>query len=316
MDTIQELHKYECYVINKEYEKAYKQLIVLLKNTSIHRKKVDQIFDRLNEREVAYVAARIISTTFQLFLDKGFLLSEDGYRSLSVFGRNFHVMLMLTPFYNADHVMRHLLGHDEEGNQQENINIYEFRKLFFLWSVYSDVKLPLSVFFRDHPRLSYYALFNALTLNSYIAKASHLRRVVFSYLQNKEAVTELFREISAKVIDREGGYTRIIPLGNRRGDNARLAYLELTEIEEVVVSKPTSTASAKKKDLPPTKQEKAQEKPKGKVKESSETDIKDLLEQIGFAQHLTPSRVNGFFSVVERIKKYCCSNYRARRSCS
>ncbi|MBL7927930.1 MAG: 50S ribosomal protein L17 [Bacteroidia bacterium] len=59
--------------------------------------------------------------------------------------------------------------------------------------------------------------------------STHSRRVVFSYLQNKYAVTELFREVSAKVADRPGGYTRIIKLGNRPGDAAELAMIELVD---------------------------------------------------------------------------------------
>jgi large subunit ribosomal protein L17 len=58
---------------------------------------------------------------------------------------------------------------------------------------------------------------------------THSRRVVFSYLQSKEAVTELFRDISAKVADRPGGYTRIIKLGQRLGDNAEMAMIELVD---------------------------------------------------------------------------------------
>ncbi|MCD4683476.1 MAG: 50S ribosomal protein L17 [Bacteroidales bacterium] len=58
------------------------------------------------------------------------------------------------------------------------------------------------------------------------------RRVVFSYLQSKEAVTELFREISAKVADRPGGYTRIIKLPNRLGDNAEMCMMELVDFNE------------------------------------------------------------------------------------
>ena len=61
---------------------------------------------------------------------------------------------------------------------------------------------------------------------------THSRRVVFSYLQNKEAVTELFREVSKKVGDRPGGYTRIIKLGNRLGDNADMAMMELVDYNE------------------------------------------------------------------------------------
>jgi large subunit ribosomal protein L17 len=59
--------------------------------------------------------------------------------------------------------------------------------------------------------------------------STHSRRVVFSYLQSKEAVTELFRDISVKVADRPGGYTRIIKLGTRLGDNAELAMIELVD---------------------------------------------------------------------------------------
>ncbi len=57
----------------------------------------------------------------------------------------------------------------------------------------------------------------------------HNRRVVFSYLRDKDAVTELFREISTKVADRPGGYLRIIKLGNRLGDNAEMALIEFVD---------------------------------------------------------------------------------------
>lgn len=61
---------------------------------------------------------------------------------------------------------------------------------------------------------------------------THNRRIVFSKLRNKYAVTELFREVSAKVGDRPGGYTRIIKLGNRLGDNASMAMIELVDYNE------------------------------------------------------------------------------------
>ena len=61
---------------------------------------------------------------------------------------------------------------------------------------------------------------------------THSRRVVFSYLQSKEAITELFREISAKVADRPGGYTRIIKTGSRLGDNAEMCMMELVDYNE------------------------------------------------------------------------------------
>lgn len=62
--------------------------------------------------------------------------------------------------------------------------------------------------------------------------STHSRRVVFSYLKDKDAVTELFREVSVKVADRPGGYTRIIKIGNRFGDNAELALIELVDYNE------------------------------------------------------------------------------------
>ena len=62
--------------------------------------------------------------------------------------------------------------------------------------------------------------------------STHSRRVVFSYLRNKYAVSELFREISPKITDRPGGYTRILKVGNRLGDNADLCIIELVDYNE------------------------------------------------------------------------------------
>lgn len=62
---------------------------------------------------------------------------------------------------------------------------------------------------------------------------THNRRIVFSYLKSKYAVTDLFRDVAAKVGDRPGGYTRIIKLGNRLGDNADMAMIELVDFNEI-----------------------------------------------------------------------------------
>ncbi len=73
---------------------------------------------------------------------------------------------------------------------------------------------------------------------------THSRRTVFSYLQNKETVTILFREIAEKIANRPGGYTRIIKLENRLGDNAEMAIIELVDYNTVYGN---DTAKAEKK---------------------------------------------------------------------
>ena len=79
------------------------------------------------------------------------------------------------------------------------------------------------------------------------------RRIVFSRLRQKEAVAELFRDVSAKIADRPGGYTRVIRLGNRLGDNADMAMIELVDYNETYNSgkkKKSSTRRRKKSTAP------------------------------------------------------------------
>lgn len=63
--------------------------------------------------------------------------------------------------------------------------------------------------------------------------STHSRRIVFSYLQSKDAVTELFREVAPKIATRDGGYTRIIRTGYRLGDNAEMCMIELVDFNEL-----------------------------------------------------------------------------------
>ena len=86
---------------------------------------------------------------------------------------------------------------------------------------------------------------------------THQRRTVFSYLKNKEAVTELFRNVAPKVADRPGGYTRVLHTGFRQGDAAEMALIELVDFNEAALAaapkaekKATRRSRAKKAEAP------------------------------------------------------------------
>ena len=72
---------------------------------------------------------------------------------------------------------------------------------------------------------------------------THSRRMVFRKLQDKDAVSELFRDISVKLMDRPGGYTRILKIGNRLGDNAEMCIIELVDYNENMLGKKAAKAS-------------------------------------------------------------------------
>jgi len=105
-----------------------------------------------------------------------------------------------------------------------------------------------------HKRIST-TLAKAKALRSYVeplitkgkSDTTHSRRVVFSYLQDKDAVSELFREISAKIADRPGGYTRILKTGNRLGDNAEMCIMELVDYNEAMLAAKDDAAKSKKR---------------------------------------------------------------------
>jgi large subunit ribosomal protein L17 len=83
---------------------------------------------------------------------------------------------------------------------------------------------------------------------------THNRRVVFSYLQSKDSIKELFDEIAAKVGDRPGGYTRIIKTGFRKGDSAEMAMIELVDYNDIYSTK-TETKSGSRRRRKKSKSE-------------------------------------------------------------
>ena len=119
------------------------------------------------------------------------------------------------------------------------------------------------------------------------------KRRAFAVLCDHKLVSTLFSKTSTRFKGRNGGYTRIIPLGNRRGDNARLAFLELTEKEEIIVSKPKSTAAKKKdSDIVSTVPESKESGPTVRAKEVIGADNKEQVtrKDIAKPKQVAPSK--------------------------
>lgn len=83
--------------------------------------------------------------------------------------------------------------------------------------------------------------------------STHSRRVVFSYLENKDAVSELFREVAPKIASRPGGYTRILKMGNRLGDAAEMCIIELVDFNENMLAGEAGKAKATRRRRAPRK---------------------------------------------------------------
>ena len=125
---------------------------------------------------------------------------------------------------------------------------------------------------------------------------THSRRTVFSYLKQKEAITELFGDVATKVADRPGGYTRILKLSNRLGDNAQMAFIELVDYNEDYTTDKPKRRKARRtkkkaiKDVALSVEEAvvvedtpaAEEKVGGVVEETSATEdvVEDKVEEV------------------------------------
>ena len=99
---------------------------------------------------------------------------------------------------------------------------------------------------------------------------THNRRVVFSYLKDKNAVTELFRTIAPKVADRPGGYTRVLHTGFRQGDAAEMALIELVDFNEAALASAPKSAKKNTRRSRAKKAEAAPEAPKAEAPAAEE----------------------------------------------
>ena len=123
-------------------------------------------------------------------------------------------------------------------------------------------------------------LAKAKALRSYIeplitkskVDSTHSRRTVFSYLQNKEAVTELFREISQKIAERPGGYTRILKTGTRLGDNAEMCFIELVDYNENLLAEKVDKKAKTARRRRGSKKKAVEEQVADKPVETTETE--------------------------------------------
>lgn len=105
---------------------------------------------------------------------------------------------------------------------------------------------------------------------------THSRRVVFSYLQNKEAIKALFGEISEKIANRPGGYVRIIKTGFRKGDGAQMAMIELVDYNEILTAKTGTDSGAKKRTRRSGSSKKAEVTTAPEIVDvTEETEVKD-----------------------------------------
>ncbi len=127
--------------------------------------------------------------------------------------------------------------------------------------------------------------------------STHSRRVVFSYLKNKYAVSELFREVSQKIADRPGGYTRILKTGSRLGDNADMCIIELVDYNEnMLAAKVESKTSAKrsrrgrsKKGVAAEAEPVAAQKPKASLKKGKDVSTGKTVAKEGTHQEVAPA---------------------------
>ena len=141
---------------------------------------------------------------------------------------------------------------------------------------------------------------------------THSRRTVFSYLKQKDAITELFSDIATRVADREGGYTRILKLSNRLGDHAHIAYIEFVDYnEDYTTDKPTrkKARGAKKKTIDAVTQAAVEEailvEETVKAVESGVDEVKvdeTAVEHVPVAEEVVEEEASATEDTIEEVK--------------
>ena len=123
--------------------------------------------------------------------------------------------------------------------------------------------------------------------------STHSRRVVFSYLQDKKAVAELFREISPKIGERPGGYTRILKTGNRMGDNADMCIIELVDYNEGMLGSEAAKAKATRRRRSSKKKAEAAvaEAPKTQKEPETVAEVVDAVAEVVAEIEETPAEI-------------------------
>jgi large subunit ribosomal protein L17 len=113
---------------------------------------------------------------------------------------------------------------------------------------------------------------------------THSRRIVFSYLQHKDAVKTLFTEIAPQIMDRPGGYTRILKLGRRQGDGAEMVLIELVDFNEFLEGKPLAKTASKRR--PKKKVEAKAPQAKTEVTQTVEPEAAAIAEPLAETAHV------------------------------
>jgi large subunit ribosomal protein L17 len=134
---------------------------------------------------------------------------------------------------------------------------------------------------------------------------THSRRVVFSYLQDKDAVSELFRDVAGKIAERPGGYTRILKIGSRLGDSAEMAIIELVDYNQNLLAEGAEQAKSRRKRRGGAAKKKSDDQPKTEksavVQDAEIVEEKDTVAEVKTEEAVT-EEVNADEASSEGVK--------------